>query len=66
MYKVAMDVGKYRTYGIIERDGEVVKDGSCSVSRTSGQIAKRQDFAKASMVTIRPHGRENTSITGMA
>jgi hypothetical protein len=27
MYKVAMDVGKYRTYGIIEKDGSIVKEG---------------------------------------
>ena len=27
MYSVAMDVGKYRTYGIVERDGEITKEG---------------------------------------
>ena len=27
MYSIAMDVGKYRTYGIVERDGEITKEG---------------------------------------
>ena len=27
MYSIAMDVGKYRTYGIVERDGKITKDG---------------------------------------
>jgi transposase len=27
MYSIAMDVGKYRTYGIVERDGKITKEG---------------------------------------
>ena len=27
MYSIAMDVGKYRTYGIGERDGKITKEG---------------------------------------
>ena len=27
MYSMAMDVGKYRTYGIVERDGKITKEG---------------------------------------
>ena len=26
LYKEAIDVGKYRTYGIIEKDGSIVKE----------------------------------------
>lgn len=33
MYNVAMDVGKYKTYGIIEKDGEIVKEGYVLTSR---------------------------------
>ena len=33
MYSVAMDVGKNRTYGIIEKDGEIVKEGYVLTSR---------------------------------
>ena len=38
MYNVAMDVGKYKTYGIIERDGEIVKEGYV--------LTNREDFNK--------------------
>ena len=27
MYSIAMDVRKYRTYGIVERDGKITKEG---------------------------------------
>ena len=27
MYSIATDAGKYRTYGIVERDGKVTKEG---------------------------------------
>ena len=27
MYSIAMDVGKYLTYGIVEKDGEITKEG---------------------------------------
>ena len=33
MYGIAMDVGKYKTYGIIERDGEIVKEGYVLTNR---------------------------------
>ena len=33
MYSVAMDVGKYKTYGIIERDGEIVREGYILTNR---------------------------------
>ena len=33
MYNVAMDIGKRETYGIIEKDGEIVKEGYVLTSR---------------------------------
>ncbi len=33
MYSVAMDVGKYKTYGVIERDGTIVKEGYVLTNR---------------------------------
>ena len=33
MYNVAMDIGKRKTYGIIEKDGEIVKEGYVLTSR---------------------------------
>ncbi|WP_148690158.1 IS110 family transposase [Cuniculiplasma divulgatum] len=33
MYSIAMDVGKYKTYGIIDKDGEIVKEGCVLTSR---------------------------------
>jgi len=33
MYSIAMDVGKYRTYGIVERDGVIEKEGYVATSR---------------------------------
>ena len=33
MFSVAMDVGKYKTYGIIERDGEIVREGYILTNR---------------------------------
>lgn len=33
MYSVAMDVGKYRTYGIVEKDGVIVKEGYVATNR---------------------------------
>ena len=33
MHSIAMDVGKRKTYGIIEKDGEIVKEGYVLTSR---------------------------------
>ena len=38
MYSIAMDVGKRKAYGIIERDGEIVKEGYV--------LTNREDFNK--------------------
>ncbi|MEM0135818.1 MAG: hypothetical protein QXU18_11460 [Thermoplasmatales archaeon] len=33
MYSVAMDVGKHKTYGIVKRDGTIVKEGYLRTNR---------------------------------
>jgi hypothetical protein len=42
MYSIAMDVGKYRTYGIVERDGEITKEGYMPTTKQVFQSFKEK------------------------
>ena len=44
MYSIAMDVGKYRTYGIVERDGEITKEGYMPTTKQVFQSFKEKNF----------------------